>query len=58
MVENDSEEALHFKDRGREVVLRTVEFKAVSEGSVASTRGRGTPAMNLEDPFADRGGYY
>ena len=51
MVGNDSEEALYFKYKGREGVLRTVEFKAVSEGSVASMRGRGTPTMNLEDAF-------
>jgi hypothetical protein len=40
---------LHILDGGREGVLRTVEFKAVSEDSVASTKGRGTPTMNLED---------
>jgi hypothetical protein len=43
ILRSDSEEELN----GKGVMVRTVEFKAVSEGSASPTVGRETPTMNL-----------
>ena len=64
MFGNDSEEELYGKVYGIEDkgggIVKTMEFKTVSEGSVSESerREKGTPTTNMEDAFAERGGFY